>query len=422
VRPNPPIALALGVDSSAPRLIEQARRYERDALVALLGPSLRPLHTLCTALAGSPEAGTALAERALGRCLDSLPSFRGDEAALRAWVLGEAAAAGARRRPAVGGLREALARLPRLEYRLVTLRILAGMSTEEVAMLLRGRPQALRAQLVHALRWLDGRADRNGAGPAVDLEAFDEAVTRVLGGARPQEAAARVPAPADVMALLRTVAALRSLGGSAETSEGAAGLRSSLLTGATERRVRWVQQHRTGPVVPGMAGRRYPRRRLAALALGLALLCPVLLGAALALVAAFSDPDAPLYGVKRATEAVLVAVNGDPVGRAGLELNLAETRQREAEDMAVRGQGELAVRAELDRLNLLEAAARDLSRAPRTPAWSATRSRLLGAFAAPLDPVERDLEAAGRGDAAARVRALGAVYQSDRKAVQRRLG
>jgi hypothetical protein len=155
--------------------------------------------------------------------------------------------------------------------------------------------------------------------------------------------------------------------------------------------------------------------------LAIAILFPVTLGALLAAAATFADPDAPLYGMKRATESVLLAVNTGGVARAGLEISLANTRQQEAEDMAARGDGAKAVNAERDRFDELRAAARDLGGAGRTSAWRADRDRLVTMAAVPVDPIERDLETTGQGDAANEIKALNAGYQRDRDALPRTL-
>ena len=92
--------------------------------------------------------------------------------------------------------------------------------------------------------------------------------------------------------------------------------------------------------------------------------------------------------MKRAGESALVAVSADPVGRADLEIKLAQTREREAEDMAARGDGDRAVAALDSRYQLLRAASRDLlATSAHTTRWTSARTRChSGAIGCPEDP------------------------------------
>src|SRR5439155_379082 len=110
---------------------------------------------------------------------------------------------------------------------------------------------------------------------------------------------------------------------------------------------------------------------------------------------------------KRLGESVLVAATPDRVNRAELEVKLSQTRAREAEDMASRGKGALAVRAVEDRVSLLQAAGRDLASAfPRNARWRTGRSQFLNATDASMDDIEHYLDVTGQTSAAAEVRRL----------------
>src|SRR5438105_13337018 len=134
-----------------------------------------------------------------------------------------------------------------------------------------------------------------------------------------------------------------------------------VLTGAQERRVHWVQGHQGSPRVPGMARRRYRRPARGVVTLAISLVLASVVGITMAVVSSFADPDSLLYPIKLLGESALVAATPSAVGRADLEVKLSQTREREAEDMASRGKGSLAVQAVRDRVTLLRTAARELA-------------------------------------------------------------
>src|SRR5437868_11491451 len=170
-----------------------------------------------------------------------------------------------------------------------------------------------------------------------------------------------------------------------------------VLTGAQERRVHWVQGHQGSPRVPGMAQRRYRRPARGVVTLAVSLVLASVVGVTMAVVSSFADPDSLLYPIKRLGESALVAGTPSPVSRADLEVKLSQAREREAEDMASRGKGVLAVQAVRDRVSLLQASAQDLSTAPsHNNRWRNARNQLLNAAGAPLDEVERELDVTGQ--------------------------
>jgi hypothetical protein len=196
-----------------------------------------------------------------------------------------------------------------------------------------------------------------------------------------------------------------------------------VLATAAERRVHWVQGHQGSPKVPGMEQRRYPKPRHGILTLGVGLVLAALAGTTLAVVSSFADPDSLLYALKRSGESVLVAATPDALNRADLEVKLSQTREREAEDMASRGKGRLAVLAVRDRVSLLRAAARDLSRAsPRGSRWRSARTRFTDAAGAPLDQVERDLGVTGQPASAEQVRQIDVEWVRQQPSLRQSLG
>lgn len=378
---------------------------------------------MCFALTGDAAQAEALTGAAMFRGLDDLQAFQGDESGFEAMLLREAAALAARQRPVGLGLRQSLAGLGTSNYELIALRLYAGLDTEQLSAALGGRPAALRARLLDALRSLAG--ERGGAlGPwGPDLADFDRAVGRVMAGGRPQREARDVTRPTDVLARLRTVASLRGLERPPLSPPAALEIRADVLAAAAERRVAWVQQNVGGPIIAGVARKRHPHRFRAWVAAGAFVLAALVAGAALAALASIADPDSPLYPVKRAGESALFALNTDRVGRADLEVKLAQARTREAEDMASRGGGALAAQAVRDRIDLLRRAADDLGRAQNHDGrWRSVRDELFAAGSDSLVGVERDLDAKSEPGPAGLVRALDQTWLRQQPDLERRLG
>jgi len=389
--------------------IDRARQFERAAVESILDRCLSPLYEMCFALTGSAQQAETLTRQTLLKGLDALADFYGRETDFRTWLMRSAAKSAALRHSSEQGLRQSLSQLTAAEYELVALRVFAGLSTEELAPNLSSRQTVLRAQLLNALRLLAG--DRSSA-PApwrgLDLRGFDAAVDRVVAGEVPELAAASVVEPTDVLARLRTVTSLRRVPRAELSVATRDQLHHELLAVAEERRVHWVQGHQGRLKVPGMEQRRRaPRPSRGILTMSVGLVLAVLVGTTLAVVSSFADPDSLLYSLKRLGESALVAVTPDAVSRAELEVKLSQTREREAEDMASRGKGELAVQAVRDRISLLQAAGQDLSgSAPGASRWRQARNQFINAAGAPLDQVERDLEVTGQPQAAEQVRQI----------------
>src|SRR5437879_7465707 len=112
------------------------------------------LYRMCEGLVGEPVHAEAMAARALHKALDGLPSFAGDGPAFDVWLMRLGAAAVARRRPQIAGLRLAMARLSNVDYELVALRILAHVPVDRLAPEMNAEPASLRAWTAGALREL----------------------------------------------------------------------------------------------------------------------------------------------------------------------------------------------------------------------------------------------------------------------------
>ncbi|MBJ7599833.1 DUF5667 domain-containing protein [Candidatus Nephthysia bennettiae] len=405
-----------------PTLLLRAREYDREALAELCDRNAGRMFAMCSALLGDSESAELLTGRALLKALEAVETFDGDGAAFDLWLLRLTASEAARHRAQTAGVRADFNRLGHHEYELLALRVLGDVDTDHLAPGLDARASSLRSQLVMTLRRLDDTVGA-GAGAGGDLRLFDEAVDRVARGADPQRTAASLSAPPDALGLLRTVAEIRGLLRDSLSDSAAVRLRTAFLAAAAERRTQWVRRHQRPATVPGVDSRRYPNKVGAAVALGIAGGLALAVGLLLTALSAFAAPDSPFYPVKRIAEAALVAVDGDPLSRAQLEIRLAQVREREAEDMGSRGQGDQAAQVMSDRYDLLRDASRDLISSPsRGTQWKSTRDKLFQEASHPTTTVQRDLRVTGHAASADQIAQLSRNYESDRKQLDPQLG
>jgi len=411
---------AIATEFLDPTLVSRAQRYERDAVASLCDRSLEALHRVCLALTGDPAAAEQLAGGTLLKALDGLNGFTGDGAAFHVWLLRLAAGAAAKRRPQGTGTRQTMAGLSNFDYELISLRILGEVDVDHLTPALNAQAPSLRAWLVTALREVDGRS---GTGWGPDLRAFDAAVDEVIEGADPADAGTGLSAPSDAQALLQQVANLRGMIGDPIDPATATRLRTTMLAATAERRALWVSRHHGVATVPGIEHRRYPTRTGTFLALGIAAVLAVVVGAVLAVLSSFAEPTSSFYPLKRTGESALVAMQVDPVDRAQLEINLAETREREAEDMAARGDGDQTVAALDERYRLLGTAAHDLlSVSVHDAKWRDARQRLFDKSDVPMTAIERDLDATGQTRSRQDVEQLAANFDVSRRPLETELG
>ena len=411
---------AIATEFLDPTLVSRAQRYERDAVASLCDRSLEALYRVCLALTGDAADAEQLAGAALLKALDGLSGFSGDSAAFHVWLLRLAAGAAAKRRQPATGTRAALNGLSNFDYELISLRILGEVDVDHLIPALNAQGPSLRAWLVTALREVDGRS---GTGWGPDLRGFDGAVDEVIEGADPAPTAEALSAPHDAKPLPQQVANLRALIGEPIDSATATRLRTTMLAAVAERRALWVYRHHNTATVPGIEHRHYSSRTGTFLALGIAAVLAVVVGAVLAVLSSFAEPTSSFYVLKRTGESALVAIQVDPVARAELEINLAETREREAEDMAARGDGDQTVAAISDRYQLLNAAGRDLLSAPVHDAkWRDARKRLFDKSDISMTAIERDLDAAGQARSREDVQRLATNFDVNRRTVETELG
>ncbi|HEY4026350.1 MAG TPA: DUF5667 domain-containing protein [Candidatus Dormibacteraeota bacterium] len=411
---------AIATEILDPTLVSRAQRYEHDAVASLCDRSLDTLYRVCFSLTGDQDAAERLAGGALLKALDGLPGFDGDSAAFHVKLLRLAAGTAAKHRPQGAGVREALARLSNFDYELVALRILAEIDLDHLWPALNAQPASLRAWLVTALRELDGRS---GTGWGPDLRGFDAGIDEVIEGADPERVAAELSAPADAEKLLCRVRDLRALAGEPITPAIATRLRTTMLAATAARRALWVHRNHGVAKVPGIERRHYPSRTGAMVALTIAALLAIVVGAALAVLSSFAGPTSSLYPLKLWGESALLAVDFDRVDHAQLEIKLAQTRAREAEDMSGRGHGDTTVAALTARYELLRGAGRDLEAVPvHNARWQLARDRLFKESDVAMSSVERDLIATGQVRSSQDVERLVASFNAYRQPVETQLG
>ncbi|MGI8563787.1 MAG: DUF5667 domain-containing protein [Candidatus Dormibacter sp.] len=417
-------ALTAASSSGSEATFARVRRYERHALEPWLNRLLPRLHTLTWALTGSPERSLLITRQVLLSALADLQDFAGTEEAFEVHLLQQGAVA-ARADGVTSGddWRRRMAALSQPAHELLALRALGRIPTDSLVASGWGGAARLQARLLSALRQMSGASGQTGPAWGMALDSFDRAVDAVVRDGDPGRAEANLAVPPDSAALLDTVVAIRRL---AEAANGAelGGLRRELLAEAMNRRVQWVQRNQVAPQVPGAPTRRPRRLRAGNLAL-LSVVLMITLGGALflALVSAFADPDSSLYPFKRLGESMLLVVPAGQASHIDLELKLAQLREREAEDMAASKHGDLALKAERDRLDLLRAAARDLANSPQRDArWRAERDQLLQSGTPGSGGLERQLQSSGLDKSAADARALDDAWLQELVGWRRTLG
>jgi hypothetical protein len=152
-----------------------------------------------------------------------------------------------------------------------------------------------------------------------------------------------------------------------------------------------------------------------------ALFLALLAGSALALAAQLAEPDSQLYPLKLNTEKMLVATGRTPTGKANVRIELATQRYRDAEAMAAKGKGTLAVEAMGAYYDQLRAAGVELSAAPRDLGWKSVRSQFAKAETKSNDVIVNQLQNSGQKEAVKSIQTLESQFAKDRRAIDQRL-
>lgn len=424
-------------EGGSDRLYDAARRYDPAALGRIFDSSYVAVHSVLGALLPDAGALEGAAVATYRRALERLQDHQGRQDGLEGWLTRMACLEAARRRPVDVGaaagaglgprpydprrVRASLWALPNDQREVISLRLLAGFDAAHVAA---AGGRSLKLVLTLQQRALRSIAQdlRRNFGRGAEL-ALDRGLDRIGAGASPQEAVAAVPDLREQLQLVDAAWAVRTLlpvGADAGLRDR---VRATLLAEAAERRATWVHSHQG--IAPPAAPPRYRLRRAGRLATGTLLaIVAVIAGFAIAGFAVTSEPDSPVYPLRRIAEDALVFVHRSAPSRAELEVDLADQRLREAEAMALNGKASLAVQAVHDRYVELRQAARALidDGGGHDATWKAARAKLVADESIGLDQLEEQLSADGDSWAAQQVRSEFAAFQSERKDIDQELG
>ncbi|MGH7911300.1 MAG: DUF5667 domain-containing protein [Candidatus Dormibacteraceae bacterium] len=407
------MATATIIDQTDPPLLKRARRYEREALQDLFDRNVDRVYAISSALTGDPAGAERHTRTVFKHVLERLDNFAGNAREFEAWVCRLAATENAPG-PPTDVLRRAYRSLDATSREILSLRVMTGLETGRVSHVVHLSDHEMLSALVRALRAIAGVP---GRGPSVaDLTPFDNALSRVQRGDTPEGAAAGVTVPPDAHLLLATAAHCMMLADQSLEVPARRRLRAAFLADAGERRARWVEEHRKPPGVAGVTVKRGGGRFTSGAILVFFIVVAIVVGVLVAVVSMFSDPDSPFYSTKLTAENMLLAVQFSPTNKANLQLELASTRESEAEDMAIDGKGSLAVQAMRRRFTLLQDAAGELARDPNhNTAWIRARSQWEQESSLSTLSIQKELVAAKQPGSAAQVKSMTATFDQQRK-------
>jgi len=248
---------------------------------------------------------------------------------------------------------------------------------------------------------------------------LDDALARRLGGATLVEAVGLTPAAEELERMLTVSEEIARLPATSPDPGAKARVRSEYVRSGQSRPAAWVHQH-TLPLKP--AKHRIPSHPFRwTFVVGLALVLALIAGGTLALAAQLAEPDGQLYPLKLNTEKMLVATGRTPTGRANVRIELATQRYRDAEAMAAKGKGGLAVQSIAAYYDQLRAAGQELERAPRDAGWKSVRAQYLKAETKQNDVIVNQLLNGGQKNAVKSIQALEMQFGKDRKLIDAKL-
>ena len=248
---------------------------------------------------------------------------------------------------------------------------------------------------------------------------LEDALRRRRAGASVIEAAGIHPASEQLEKLLATADQVGALPSSPPEPDARSRIREMVIGDVAGHRAAWVHQHR----LPVHRGRHpLPSHGLRWTAvLGIALLLALLAGAMLATAAQLAEPDNSLYRLKLQTESLLLDANRTPTGKAGVRLELASQRFRDAEAMAAVGKGDLSVQSMQAYYDQLRQAGALLAAAPHDSSWKSVHDQFDTAEAKPIDTLLQQLQNSHQDTAAKEVQALADQFAKDRVKIDKAL-
>ena len=248
---------------------------------------------------------------------------------------------------------------------------------------------------------------------------LDEALSRRAAGATLAEAVGITPAAEELERMLGLTDEFARLPAAGSDPGVRVRVRSEYARAGQAHRAAWVHNH-TLPHRP--AKHRVPTHPFRwSFVVGMALILALIAGSTLALAAQLAEPDSSLYPLKLNTEKMLVATGRTPTGRANVRIELATQRYRDAEAMAAKGKGTLAVQAMHAYYVQLRSAAAELAVARHDAGWKGVRDQFAKAETKSNDVIVNQLQNSGQKSAVKSIQGLESQFAKDRKAIDTQL-
>lgn len=248
-----------------------------------------------------------------------------------------------------------------------------------------------------------------------------QALERRAAGADLPTAIGLHPAADHVERLLGLATAVQDLPRGNPPPHSAAALRERFLVEGAARRAAWIHTRPMKHRVSRHPAPRHDVRWFGVVVLGVFL--ALIAGSVLSFAAMTSGPDGQLYPVRLVGEKVLLAATRDPASKAGTKIDLADQRFRDAEDMADKGRGDLAVSAMKSYYSLLRDSSTSLAAIKsHNNRWLSARDHFARTESKDTSGLEHQLTLHHAVTAAAQVAALQDAYSKARPDIDKQLG
>lgn len=248
-----------------------------------------------------------------------------------------------------------------------------------------------------------------------------QALERRAAGADVGTAVGLHPAADHVEKLLSLATAVQELPRENPPAHSATALRERFLVEGAARRAAWIHTRPMKHRISRHPAPRHDLRWLGVVVLGVFI--ALIAGSVLSFAAMTSGPDSHLYPIRLAGERALLSATRDPLSKAGTKVDLADQRLRDAEDMADKGHGDLAVSALASYYSLLRDSGAALAGMKnRDSRWKSTRDHFARTESKDVTALEHELSINHAVSAAARVAAMQEAYSKQRPEIDKRLG
>ena len=250
---------------------------------------------------------------------------------------------------------------------------------------------------------------------------LQQALDRRADGATMEVATGLHPAAAELEKLVALAESIQSLPVKDPPASAVAAARERYLIEGGRRRAAWVHEprrirHRTA---------RHPApthhfRWAAVVAVGV--IAALIAGPLLSFAAMMSSADSPLYGIRLQGERLLLTLTRDPVNQASVRIDIANQRFRDAEDMADRGNADLAISSVEAFYSQLGRAGEQLAaQSKRDGRWMTVRDKYVKAEGKTIDSIIHLLNEHGDKESAQQVADLQQGFGQRRQDLDSRL-